>query len=377
MSEELKNNSTKTFKPIIHQFLVALDKCFEMQSNERVWIEKFGDVTNSKGEQIEVKVYQTDLTDLDHNIWKTLKNWLDDSFDESFYKSLILLTTQTISNNSAFINWNSKTKEDKLAVLRIIQSEYQGRKKKSEDTIKLLTAVLDPSKQEKLLSILDKFIIQDNADTDEKLYKKLIETRTDGILGAKKEEYLNSLLGYILSPKITSNGWEIKNEDFRGKTKSLIETYASTTVVFPKIEVNKITDKTIKEYQPYLFIRKIENINYNEVKTAAIEDFIYSRRVLTEELKNYEISKIEYDLYEDEIFSSFNSKRRKALRNTDITNYINRSQDLYDDVTGENAPNFYYFNDTPKKYRNSLLHEIANDEDNPDKLVWKLEVKSE
>ena len=87
MSEKLTQDSTKTFKPIIYQFLVALEKCFEMQENESVWIEKYGDVTNSNGEQIEVKDYQKDLTDLDHNIWKTLKNWLDDRFDISYGSS--------------------------------------------------------------------------------------------------------------------------------------------------------------------------------------------------------------------------------------------------------------------------------------------------
>lgn len=377
MSNTLKHDSTKTFKPIIYQFLVALEKCFEMQEDESVWIEKYGDVTNSNGEQIEVKDYQKDLTDLDHNVWKTLKNWLDDGFDISYYHSLILLTTQTVSGTSKFINWNNKDKNEKFKILNSIVEDYNKQKEKSETTQKLLDKVLDSSKNHKLLEVLEKFTIQSESENDETLYKKLLETRTDGILEEKRDEYIDSLIGYIIKPEITSRGWEIKNKEFRQKTKSLIENYTSTTKIFPKIEINPINDEDVSTHQSYPFVKKIEDIEYEEVKSDAINDFIYARRTLNEELNNYEISKKEYDSYENEIFRSFETKHRRALRSTNSTNNIDKSKDLFDDVTDETVPNFYNFNDTPKSYRNGLLHEIANDEDNPNKLVWKLEVSDE
>ncbi|MCT7524623.1 hypothetical protein N5T77_06185 [Aliarcobacter cryaerophilus] len=396
MSDTLVHDSTKTIKPIIYQFLIALEKCFEMQNDESIWIEKYGDVTNSSGEQVEVKDYQKNLTDLDHNVWKTLKNWLDDGFDVSHYHSLILLTTQTISPTSKFIDWNNKNKDEKLEILNSIKKEFDEKKKKSiekktstvskstkekkekpDETQILLNKVFDSSKSDKLLSILEKFTIQSEAENDEILYKRLIETRTDGILEEKRDEFLDSLVGYIIKPEITSGGWEVKNKEFRQKTKSLIETYISTTKVFPKIEMIPITDDAIEEYQSYLFVKKIEDIGYDEVKSDAINDFIYSRRTLNEELKNYEISKKEYDTYENEIFRSFETKHRKALRSADFVNYIDKSKDLFDDVTDETAPDFYNFNDTPKSYRNGLLHEIANDDEKPTKLIWKLEVSDE
>lgn len=377
MSNSLKHDSTKTFKPIIYQFLVALEKCFEMQDDESVWIEKYGDVTNSNGEQIEVKDYQKDLTDLDHNVWKTMKNWLDGGFDTTYYHSLILLTTQTISSKSKFVDWNNKNKDEKLKILNSIEEEFNKQKEKSDTTQKLLNSVLDSSKNDKLLEILEKFSIQSEADNDETLYKKLIETRTDGILEEKRDDYLDSLMGHIIKPEITSGGWEIKNKEFRQKTNSLIETYTSKTKIFPKIEIKPITDEDVATHQSYSFVKKIEDIEYEEVKSDAISDFIYARRTLNEELKNYEISKKEYDSYENEIFRSFETKHRKALRSANSANHINKSKDLFDDVTDEIAPDFYNFNDTPKSYRNGLLHEIADDDDNPTKLIWKLEVSDE
>ena len=377
MSEILINDSTKTFKPIIYQFLIALEKCFEMQDDESIWIEKYGDVTSSSGVQIEVKDYQKNLTDLDHNVWKTLKNWLDDNFDATRYKNLILLTTQTISKSSKFINWNTKNKDEKYQILSLIAEEFNKEKGKSTFTQKLLNDVLRSDKSHKLLEILEKFTIQSKADNDEILYKKLKETRTDGILEEKKDEYLDSLIGYIIKPEITSSGWEIKNKEFRQKTKFLIETYTSTTKIFPKIETPLITDDIIEEHKSYLFVQKIEDIDYSEVKSDAISDFIYSRTILSEELKNYEISQKEYRHYESELLKSFQTKRRNALLNANSTNYINESKKLYNNTTDEAAPNFFNFNDTPKSYRNGILHEIANDSENSTNLVWKLEVSDE
>ena len=155
MSEILINDSTKTFKPIIYQFLIALEKCFEMQDEESIWIEKYGDVTSSIGVQIEVKDYQNNLTDLDHNVWKTLKNWLDDNFDATKYKNLILLTTQTISKSSKFIDWNTKNKDEKYQILNLIAKEFNKQKKKSDSTQKLLNDALKPDKNHKLLEILE------------------------------------------------------------------------------------------------------------------------------------------------------------------------------------------------------------------------------
>ena len=210
MSDTLVHDSTKTFKPIIYQFLVALEKCFEMQNDESIWIEKYGDVTNSNGEQVEVKDYQKNLTDLDHNVWKTMKNWLADGFDVSYYHSLILSTTQTISSTSKFIDWNNKNKDEKLEILNSISQKYTEQKKKDETTQKLLNNVLDSSTSDKLLSILEKFTIQSEAENDEILYKRLLEISTDGILEEKRDEFLASLVGYIIKPEITSGGWEIK-----------------------------------------------------------------------------------------------------------------------------------------------------------------------
>ena len=46
---------------------------------------------------------------------------------------------------------------------------------------------------------------------------------------------------------------------------------------------------------------------------------------------------------------------------------------------GENAPSFRNFNDTPKRFRNGILHEMANEDNikNERKIIWKLEVNED
>ena len=76
-------DSTSTTKGMIFQFLVALERCFEMQEGQFVYIERFGDVSVIGDEgaiQIESKYYKRDLTDLDENIWNSISNWMDSSF---------------------------------------------------------------------------------------------------------------------------------------------------------------------------------------------------------------------------------------------------------------------------------------------------------
>ena len=108
------NDSTKTFKGIIYQFLIALDKCFEMQEGESVYIETCGDISilGDDSIQIESKYFNSYLTELDHNVWKTINNWMKDEFPYDNFCSLILLTTQKVKTNSSWYNWNNKKKTE-------------------------------------------------------------------------------------------------------------------------------------------------------------------------------------------------------------------------------------------------------------------------
>jgi len=379
MSNKLIHDATKTIKPIFYQCYIALERCFDLQENESVYIETYGDVTvmNENGSsQTEVKDYEKDLTNLDHNVWKTLKNWLNDP-NVSKYKNLILLTTQDLSKNTAFQKWNIKNKDEKLSILDVINKSFLAHKTQAEDTKKLLEFVLDDLKNEKLLEILNKFIISSSQENDEELYKRLIQARTYGVPSDQKTDYINSLMGYIISPPVTSQNWEITYQSFQSKTTSLLEEFNSKTIIFPAIYRSVMaTEDEEKQHSEYTFVKKIDEINYKDVKSDAISDFIYTRKTIFEELSRYEVPTIHYDNYEKEIHDTYKSKYNVASLSTENSKLTRDSKIFYNSVMGENTPNFRNFNDTPKRFRNGLLHQMADDEsgENERKITWKLKV---
>lgn len=377
MSKKLKHDSTATFKPIIYQFYIALEKCFEMVEKESVYIEKYGDVTVSESIQIEVKDYSDDLTDSHENLWKTLKNWIDIDFNVSLYKSLILLTTQKLSKESSLINWNTKSPTDKKEILKNIYSNYQKQVKKSEATKKLFNLVLDDSNESKLNVILEKFIILDSSNGDDKLYE-ILKQRHCKVLSINKDNFINSLLGYIISPPITSTGWEITYDNFTVKVSSLVEEYSITTKIFPKRYSDSIIPEADKsKFTDYKFVEKIKDIDYPDVIGEAITDFVNTRKTIMDELNQHQIGKRYYEIYEGELHRSYSNKHRIASRNSNLETTKNDSKDFYDAIMDYPVQDFRNFNDTPLFFRNGLLHEMANSNSDKRNIVWKLDIKDE
>lgn len=95
--KKLSFDSTSSIKGVLFQFLIALERCFEMQKGQVVYIETYGDVSVlgnlSDSKQIESKLYKKALTDSDKNVWKSIYNWMREDFPVETFSSLILLTT--------------------------------------------------------------------------------------------------------------------------------------------------------------------------------------------------------------------------------------------------------------------------------------------
>ena len=90
--KKLSNDATSSISGTIYQICVALERAFMLEEGQKLWIEKFGDVTVSGHEQVETKQYSDSLTDSHPNFWNTLKNWLLPSFNPAGYIHLTLLT---------------------------------------------------------------------------------------------------------------------------------------------------------------------------------------------------------------------------------------------------------------------------------------------
>lgn len=373
MSDKLKHDATSSIAGTIHQFYVALDYCFSLVSGDTLFIEKFGDITITESKQIEVKKYNDDLTDLHENIWKTINNWLQKEFLPFNYKELILLTTQDFSKSSTVKGWNNKTAGEKENTLKAIEKKYKKQEKKDANKEKLVSNVLSESNADKLKIILDKFVILDSSPKDIEYWNTIKDTKAGHIPNGNRNDYMNSLLGFIIAPETIEDksGWFISYNDFTAKIQSLSEQYNAVTKIFPQINRN-ISDTEISDKDQHLFVKKIDDINYDEIKNKAISDYIKTNHTILEDLRKYAVPKNIYDSYEENITDFYEPKFRHAQRNINNKEEIEKeSKDFYDDVTGSSVQQFSNFNNTPLYFRNGTLHNLADDENK--NIKWKLD----
>lgn len=364
--KKLSFDSTPTLKGIVFQFLVALDRCFEMQEGESVFIETFGDVSVLGGDnptQIESKCYKTDLTDLDENVWNTIHNWMRDDFPIEKFSSLFLLTTQKAGKRTEWRDWNKKGLEDKLKILHHIKECFDKKKRRSEKLKSMMDAIFDASKSKRLAEIAKKLFI-DCLDTDDEQYYKSLLNRDKSIPKIQRNKYINSLLGWIIRPQ---KKWTISNEDFEKEAQEIAEKLRKNTVVFP--DKLQLTDIKNEEYEENSFVRKIKDIEYEEVIPEAVDDYVHTVLLIEQELRESLAIRTQFEEYEKSVERRYRTEYRKACRINEIREPLKRSQDLYDNVTLANDGTFHTYNSVPSYFHNGVMQILADERDN---IVWLL-----
>lgn len=353
-----RNDASKSSRGIVHQFYVALEEAFKLRSNQILYIERQGDVTRA-GIQIEVKDYDVEdkLTDKHKNFWNTLYNWMSLSFDAKKYEKLILLTTQKIGKKSSFKNWNEKDLDQKLAILNSIKDKINETDKISKINSQILE-IMKSENNDKLNDILSKFII-DNSNNESVDVIERIKTQLITIPSKNQISAINSLLGFIISPEIViDKGWEITYNSFEDKRMEIGRLFSEGTISFPQRPTGYCHNE---DFSNDLFIKKIKDIEYEEVMDDASSDFWFARQLDIEDLKTRRLTKKVFDDLELTILEEFNRKARSMkLESGDI---ITKSKKFYNNVTDSEPPTLGSFQRVEKYYRNGKVHELANDED--------------
>lgn len=364
--KKLSFDSTSTLKGYVFQFLVALDRCFEMHKGESVFIETFGDVSVLGGEnptQIESKCYKTNLTDLDDNVWNSIHNWMRDDFPIEKFSSLFLLTTQKTGKRSKWEGWNKKGLEDKLKVLHHIKDSFDARKKKSKKMVPMMDDIFEPSRSKRLAEIAKKLFIDCLDTNDEQFYKNILN-RDKSIPNIQKEKYINSLLGWIIRPQ---KCWVISNEAFEKEAQEIADKLRENTAVFP--DKLHLADIKREEYEGNTFVGKIKNIEYDEIIPEAVDDYVHTALLIEQELNESLAIKKQLEVYEDSVEKRYRTEYRKASRRYSKEERIQRSQDLYDNVTSANDGTFHTYNSVPPYFHNGIMQILANEKDD---IVWLL-----
>lgn len=373
---KLKFDSTPSIKGTLFQFLIALERCFEMQEGQSVYIETYGDVSVlgnlSDSKQIESKLYNRNLTDSDKNVWKSIYNWMSEDFPIDTLSSLILLTTQKVPIGSAWLNWNGKNPSERMNVLRNIKKSFDSRKRKDKDLASYMNAIFD-AKNATRLSQITKMLYIDSISMDGNQYhKSLQEKYGKGIPDIQKGKYINHMFGYILNPDIVSHDWKIAYDDFTREAEEITKTLVENTAVFPaKL---KLVDIQENDYDGYAFVEKIKDIKYDEVISGAIDDYVHTASMIQQELEKSETKKNSLLQYEENLKGSYTAKYRKASRNYNDGERISKSQDFYDDMTGSSDITFHTYNSVDLYFHNGMLHMMA---DENAELVWLLKDKTD
>ena len=375
--KKISFDSTSSVKGVLFQFLIALERCFEMQEGQSVYIETYGDVSIlgklSDSKQIESKLYKRNLTDLDKNVWKSIYNWMREDFPVDTFSSLILLTTQKVPIGSAWLNWNGKNPSERMEVLRNIKKSFDSRKRKDKDLSTYMTVIFD-AKNATRLSQIAKMLYIDSISMDGNQYhKSLQEKYGKGIPDIQKGKYINHMFGYILSPNIVSHDWKITYDNFTREAEEITKTLVENTAVFPtKL---KLADIKRNDYDGYAFVEKIKDIKYgDDVISEAIDDYVHTASMIQQELEKSEIKKKSLLQYEENLKGSYTTKYRKASRNYNDGERIAKSQDFYDDMTGSSDITFHNYNNVDLYFHNGMLHIMA---DENDELVWLLKDKTD
>ncbi|WP_146154715.1 hypothetical protein [Photobacterium angustum] len=373
----MKQNATATTKGFIYQFYEAIDWCWQLEEGQTLYIETFGDISISNESNIEVKNVAGNLTNMGDSFWKTLRNWLDDGFDEKEYKKFILITTQEISSTSLLFNWNTFEVNKRINIIKDIikihfidynksELDYNNGKIKNKPKVnKYISMVSEYIESEKLLNIVSKFLILDSSLIFEERYKQICDIYGKTVLRKNVESFIYSQIGFIISPASTSNNWAITYEDFRREIDHLVQIYASGSRVFPKI---KTKDTDLGKYGKYLFVRKIEDIKYTDVIDSACADYARSLSIISESFSHGE-PKNRYDDYLQEVMNHFDTlyrmKSRRCSNNIDFD-----SQDFYDEHSLHSPPPFSGYDSTGTLFRNGVLHIQLDDKSKNKK--WRL-----
>ena len=369
--QKLSNDSSQNVKGFIYQFLIALEKCFEMREGQSVYIECHGDVSvEGVGEtsQIEVKFYQKALTTFDLNVWNTIANWSNPDFPIDNFQSLVLLTTQNIGKRSQWGRWNSSNLEKRIETIKELRIKFSTLKNPSKELQKLMDVIFAPSNKDRLNAIIKKMALDTQNEDDKDLMDKLCDTYAKGLHDSRRKHYIEAMLGYIINPHITKGTWVISFDDFSRECEELTRTLMENTVKFPAKRKLSDIDVAVDKYQASNFVTKIQDIKYDREIPNAVKNYVHAMTIIHEEFVKSTSIMSSLEQYEDDLEIVYEGKYRTACMDSHPDEIIKTSQKLYNDLTSTRINNtLHTFNEVPMYFQYGFLQIMADEKED---IVW-------
>lgn len=377
-NNKLPNSAVDSTKAIAYQFLIALDIAFSLEEEQKLWIEKYGDVSISNDSQIEVKLLSKPLSDNNIAFWNTIKNWLDENFQHHHYKSLVLSTTQSVGSKSIFNQWGSSNVRKRYSNLKNLWVKAEQKFKKNQvknsnhkpnDVLVIQRKIFD-KKDAQLKEILPKIVIASDALNYEDKWQEMVRKYARGIPSENQQLFIQALIGFLISPQ-EKDGWEITNSKFTEEVQRITHLYQNGQHTFPQIK--KITKLEHKEYADKLFVQKINEISHDEVLIEAINDYVYANAIIWKELKGLQKSYDYYLEYQNQLKRKHKSKYREKCAELKLNIHHDIaicSQIFYDQLMSEDPQLLSPYTSTPVDFRNGVYHILADEMEG--NINWKL-----
>jgi hypothetical protein len=400
----IRSDASKQIAGFIYQFVVALDYCFKLSSGQSLYIEKYGDIAlkedgsfdnDCQDISVEVKFYSKEMDACHHNLLNTLYNWLDDDFNFEGYQTLVIYTTQPFSKGSPLEGWNEKSTEDKIDIVTSAYINYLKTKKdkiENKEATKYGTIKSNASKMTRVLysirsedgkidevasrkrleSLLKRVIIIDSCKNLNQSYNDLFKY-AKMVKESLQETFINSLLGFIISPPNMLNGWKIDYDSFTGEVQRLAKVMSPQVISFPEAP-----DVDVKQgdYDDALFVLKLKDIDYNRI-TEAVIDFAKTTGLLTKEFSRT-LAEKNLSEYQEEILQMYRLKYDNAM--DELNNVDEMSDELIKKASriflrqmlqDARQPLFQPFGRTKPYFSNGMCHFMANDKEQGVKWLLK------
>lgn len=324
------------------------------------------------------------MTDGHHNFWNTINNWLKPEFNHNQYSSLVLLTTQAFGEDSKLKNWGGLIVEERLAVMEEILGESEVRFAKAGKStvpkaLELQRKVLATELRSELLVVLSKMqiitgepsLMDRIANYKKKYLRPLMDHRCD--------EFMNDMFGFMTSPILMTNGWQIKSEEFTSKLRDLTSRHMVGTLKFPTVDCEILEHKASQlDVENRLFAEKLKEIGAESEISEATVELLHAHHYLTELIKDCTVSPSDVKSYtQDQYKLHVNSWRGQLLScppGISVVDLHNRSQAFYFNRRGSSVDKFCGFDHTPIEFRNGIYHMLADEKPGtrPQEFHWRM-----
>jgi hypothetical protein len=275
-ADTFANDNTQKLLGFDYQKLVALEMCMDAEKNQHIWIECKGDVaTNDTSTEVKHHNKRHNLSSNSEDVWKTIKNYVNDKHVVEGFNHLRLHTTSIISEGSIFYGWNDLTANQKQS--KLIQHSPSA-------SIKNFHAQIKACPPADLKSILGKFCIKTGQSTINQKWEEIVDHSILIIIPELfRDAAVELLYGYITKAAIDNDKrWQISINDFHRALQSYISRFTTGKTPFPF----KPQQNVDPSGESFIFLERMKDINLPpRAIELALSDYLRAQSSMIELLK--------------------------------------------------------------------------------------------